>query len=107
VAAAALDNPAGMGQAVLGLDHLVHGSTDVVVVGPRASAEPLVAAAFKAYLPRRTVVYVDPADAASVAAAGALAEGKAPGASGALAYVCKDHACSAPVGTAEELSKLL
>src|SRR5262249_48026566 len=42
IAEAAVDSPLGLGQAVLGLDLLIRGSTDVVVVGPRATAAPLV-----------------------------------------------------------------
>ncbi len=107
VAGAALENPFGMGQAVLGVDHLVRGSTDVVVVGPASATEPLVAAAYRVYLPCRTVVAVDPADPRSVEAAGVLAEGKPARDGGAVAYVCRARTCSAPVSDAAELEKLL
>jgi uncharacterized protein YyaL (SSP411 family) len=107
VAAGAIDNPFGMGQAVLAIDHLVHGSTDVVVVGARAAAEPLVQAAYEEYLPRRQVAWVDPADAGSVDAARALAEGKPSASSGAVAYVCRNRTCSMPVSGAAELRSLL
>jgi uncharacterized protein YyaL (SSP411 family) len=107
VAAAALENPFGMGQAVLGLDLLVRGSTDVVVVGSREAAEPLLAAAHRAYLPCRTVAFVDPGDPLSVASASVLAEGKPSRAGAALAYVCRGRACSAPVSDPAELSRLL
>jgi hypothetical protein len=106
-ASAALDNPFGMGQAVLGLDLLVRGSTDVVVVGPRAAAEPLLAAAHRAYLPCRTLAYVDPADPASAACASVLAEGKPAPEGKAVAYVCRGRTCSAPVSDPAELSRLL
>jgi uncharacterized protein YyaL (SSP411 family) len=107
IAGPALENAFGMGQAVLGLDLLVRGSTDIVVVGPPAAREPLVRAAFRAYLPCRTVVALDPADPRSVAAAGALAEGKTHREGHAAAYVCQGRACSAPVSGAAELEKLL
>jgi uncharacterized protein YyaL (SSP411 family) len=107
VAEAALENAAGMGQAVLGLDRVARGSTDVVVVGPREAAEPLIAAAFRAYLPSRTIAAVDPGDPRSVEAAAALAEGKPAGAGEAVAYVCKGRTCSAPVSDPAELAKLL
>jgi hypothetical protein len=106
-AAAAVENPFGMSQAVLGLDRLVRGSTDVVLVGPRAAAEALAAAAYRAYLPNRTLAWVDPEDAASVAAARVLAEGKPARAGEAVAYVCRGRTCSAPVNGAEELLALL
>ena len=107
IAAAALANPFGLGQAVLGLDRLVRGSTDVVLVGPRAGAEALAAAAYGVYLPNRTLAWVDPGDPASVQAARVLAEGKPARAGETVAYVCRGRACSAPVTGAEELVKLL
>jgi uncharacterized protein YyaL (SSP411 family) len=107
IAEAALENPFGMGQAVLGIDRLARGSTDVVVVGPRAAAAALVAAAYQVYLPNRTIAWVDPGDPASVEAAKVLAEGKPAPAQGAVAYVCRGRACSAPVASAEALIKLL
>jgi uncharacterized protein len=106
-AAAAVENPSGMGQAVLGVDLLVRGSTDVVVVGAPAAAEPLVAAAYRAYLPCRTIVVVDPANPRSVEAASVLADGKPGRTGGAVAYVCRDRACSAPVSDVAELEQLL
>jgi uncharacterized protein YyaL (SSP411 family) len=106
-AAAAVENPFGMGQAVLGVDLLVRGSTDIVVIGPPAATEPFVAAAYRAYLPCRTIVAVDPSDPHSVAAAGVLAEGKPGRTGGAVAYLCRDRACSAPLTDVAELEKLL
>ncbi len=107
IAAAALENPFGMGQAVLGIDLLVRGSTDVVVVGARDLAEPLLAAAFQAYLPCRTVVLVDPGNPRSAEVARVLAEGKPARAGAAVAYVCRGRTCSAPVSDAAELAQLL
>jgi hypothetical protein len=106
-AGAARENPFGMGQAVLVADRLAHGSVDVVVVGPRAQAEALVAAAYRAYVPDRRIAWVDPADPASVAAAPVVAEGKPAVAGKAVAYVCRGRACSAPVSEAGELEKML
>jgi hypothetical protein len=107
VAGSALENPFGMGQAVLGLDRMVHGSTDVVIVGPRAEAEKLAEAAYRVYLPNRMIARVDPADAASVEAAKVIAADKPAQAGKAVAYVCRNRTCSAPVSSAEELTKLL
>ena len=47
---------------------------DVVVVGTRALAEPLVAAAYRAYLPERTIAWVDPSDKESKSTPGAWRE---------------------------------
>jgi uncharacterized protein YyaL (SSP411 family) len=105
--AVALDNPFGMGQAVLGIDRMVRGGTDVVIVGPRAAADPLVAAAHRAYLPCRTVAAVDPEDPRSVEAARVLAEGKPSRAGAAVAYVCRGRTCSLPVTEASELAEPL
>ena len=108
IAAQALDNPFGMGQAVLGLDRLVHGSTQVVIVGPRGpAADALVTAAFQAYLPDRQIVYVDPADPESAKVAAVLAEGKPAVAGAVVAYVCRGRTCSPPVRDPAELRELL
>jgi len=107
VARTAIANPFGMGQAVLGLDRLARGSTDVVVVGAREEAEALVAAAYRVYLPSRTIAWIDPGDARSVAVAKALAEGKAGKAGEAVAYVCRGRTCSAPVSDPAALEALL
>ncbi|APR79557.1 Thymidylate kinase [Minicystis rosea] len=106
-AGSALENPFGMGQAVLGIDRLAHGSTDIVVVGPRDQAEALVAAAYRVYLPNRTIAWVDPSDAASVAATRVLAADKPAHAGKAVAYVCRGRACSAPVSDAAALEAML
>ncbi len=106
-APAALENPFGMGQAVLGIDLLARGSTDVVVVGARADAEPLVSTAYRQYLPNRTIALVDPGDPRSLEAAAVLAEGKPAQPGAAVAYVCRGRACSAPVRDPGELKALL
>ena len=105
LAPAAIANPFGYGQALCELDRLVRGAVDVVVVGPRnePATKALVREAFKAYLPNRTIAWLDPNDDASRAACSVLSEGKE--AKGA--YVCKGRTCLLPVTTAEELAKLL
>ncbi len=109
IAPAALENPMGMGQAVLGLDRLVHGSTDVVLVGPADAPETraLADAVFHKYIPNRSVVVVDPARPESVAAVPILAEGKTGQPGATVAYVCRGRTCSAPVTTVDELEALL
>jgi uncharacterized protein YyaL (SSP411 family) len=108
VAPNAIDNPFGFGQTICVLDRLVRGAVDVVILGakddPRAQA--LHRAALARYLPNRNVVWADPADPASLAAAPILTAGK-PRASAPSAFVCQGQTCSAPVATAEELTALL
>jgi uncharacterized protein len=108
-AKAALENPFGLGQAVLGLDRLAHGSVDVVVVGARdaEATRALTSAVFKRYLPDRSVVVVDPSDPESAAVAKVAAAGKEAREGSPVAYVCRGHACSAPVTTVAELQLLL
>ena len=103
------DNPLGMSTAVLGLDRLVRGSVDVVLVGARGSeaTRALADIAFKAYLPHKSVVYLDPDDPATTAIAPLLAEGKTGRAGATVAYVCRGRACSLPVSEPDELAKLL
>jgi uncharacterized protein len=109
LASAALENPFGMGQAVLGLDRLVHGSTDLVLVGRRDAPETraLADAVFRRYLPNRSVVIVDPEDPASLSAAKIAAEGKTGRAGTTVAYVCRGRTCSAPVTDPAALEPLL
>jgi uncharacterized protein YyaL (SSP411 family) len=109
LANAAPDNPLGMSTAVLGLDRLVRGSVDVVLVGPRSSeaTRALADVAFRAYLPTKSLVYLDPADPATTAIAPLLAEGKTGREGKAVAYVCRGRACSLPVSEPDELAKLL
>jgi uncharacterized protein YyaL (SSP411 family) len=108
IAPTAVDNPFGLGQSVCALDRLVRGSIDIVLVGrrddPRTGA--LASAVFRAYLPNRTLAWLDPTDAASRAACVALAEGKPPK-EAPVAYVCRGRTCSLPVATPEELRPLL
>jgi hypothetical protein len=106
-AADAAQNPLGMGQAVLGVDRVARGSTDVVVVGRRADAEPLVAAIYRHYVPDRNVAWIDPDDAASLAAARVAGADKPVIAGKVVAYVCRGRACSAPVSDPAKLGKLL
>jgi uncharacterized protein len=109
LAAAALDNPFAFGQLVCGVDRVVRGTVDVVVVGPvdAPATRALAGAAFHAYLPHRNVVVVDPARPETAAAAPLLAADKAPRAGESVAYVCRGRTCSAPTFTPEALSALL
>ena len=109
LAAAALDNPFGFGQLICVVDRLVRGTVDVVIVGPASApgTRALADAAFRAYLPNRNVVVVDPEKPETAAAAGALAEGKPARTGQSVAYVCRGRTCSAPVTSPEDLAALL
>jgi hypothetical protein len=106
LAGAALDNPFAFGQLVCAVDRLVRGTVDVVIVGP-APARCFSDEAFRAYLPNRNVVVVDPESPESAAAAAVLAEGKPAKPGESVAYVCRGRTCSAPVTTKEALRALL
>ncbi|MGK3995294.1 thioredoxin domain-containing protein [Sorangium sp. So ce1024] len=109
LAPAALENPFGLGQTVCVLDRLARGSVTVVVVGEAGSAAAgaLAREAFKAYLPSRAVVVVDPARPETAEAAKVVAEGKPARPGAAVAYVCRGRTCSAPVTEPAELRALL
>jgi uncharacterized protein len=109
LAGAAMETAMGMSQTLLVLDRLVRSSTDVVLVGPidAPATRALADVAFRAYLPNRSVIHVDPSRPESLAAAPIAAAGK-PGADGVtVAYVCRGRACSAPVRDAAALEALL
>ncbi len=108
VAAAALENPFGYGQTLAALDRLVRGGVEVVIVGKRGDpgVAALAAVVHGAYLPNRTVAWLDPSDAASVAACAALANGKEAGTM-PVAYVCRGRACSLPILSPVELAREL
>jgi hypothetical protein len=104
LAAAASENPFGMGTVVCLVDRLVRGSVDVALVGKRATdaTGALARQVFRAYLPDRTIAWIDPSDPRSLDACRVLAEGKA--AQGEpLAYVCRGRTCSLPITQAEML----
>ncbi len=108
IAPMAVDNPFGLGQSVCALDRLVRGAVEIVLVGARKDdrTRALARAAFGAYLPNRTIAWLDPADAESRAACAVLAEGKAAKAE-PLAYVCRGRVCSAPITSPVELTEEL
>ncbi|WP_437281436.1 thioredoxin domain-containing protein [Sorangium sp. So ce375] len=108
LAPTALENPFGLGQTVCVLDRLARGSVTIVVIGEAGSAaSELAREAFKAYLPNRAVVLVDPARPESAAAVKVVAEGKPARPGAAVAYACRGRTCSAPVTTPADLKALL
>ncbi len=108
VAGAATQNPFGYGQTLAVLDRLVRGSVDVALVGPRDDprTRSLAETVFQAYLPNRTVGWLDPADERTRSVAPELLLGKefrdAP-----VAYICRGRTCSLPLSTAEEVRREL
>jgi uncharacterized protein YyaL (SSP411 family) len=108
IAAAAADDAFALGQWVCVLDRLVRGPVDVVLVGDATGIHQLGEAAFRAWLPNRVLVTIDPAREETRAAAPLLAEGKPPPqGGGAVAYVCRGRTCSAPIATGDELAREL
>jgi len=108
VAGAATDNPFGFGQTLCGLDRLVRGTVDVVLVGPRKDPRTLELASvvFARYLPNRTLAWLDPGDPRSGEACAILAEGK-PVHVEPVAYVCRGRTCSLPLSRPDDVRKAL
>jgi uncharacterized protein YyaL (SSP411 family) len=108
VAAAALENPFAYGQTLGALDRLVRGSVDVVLVGRRddPATAALANAVYGAYVPNRTLAWLDAGDPASRAACRELAIGKGENTTPA-AYVCRGRACSLPITTPDNLAREL
>ena len=105
LAGVAAENPFGMGS-VLGLaDRLIHGSVDILLVGPRSSAtvRGLAAQVFRAYLPHRVVGWADPSEPEAIDACRALVEGK-PLDGEPAAYVCLGRTCSLPIREPRQLA---
>jgi len=109
LASAALDNPFAFGQLACGVDRLVRGAVDVVILGAPSSpaTRALTDVAFRAYLPNRNIVAVDPQDPEALRAASLLAADKPAREGESVAYVCRGRACSAPVTSPEDLRALL
>jgi hypothetical protein len=105
-AGVAIDNPFGFGHLVVQVDRLLRGSVDVVLVGTRDDTRALARVTFHRYVPHRNVVWIDPNDARSVAAAALIAEGKT-AQKGACAYVCRDRTCSLPITRPDDLVRVL
>jgi len=82
-------HPSAFGHLLGGVDMLVTGITEVVVVGDRPD---LVAAVQSRYLPNAVLAWGERHDSP-------LWEGRSDG----FAYVCRNYACQAPVSTAEDL----
>ena len=108
VASAALHNPFGYGQTLAALDRLVRGSVDVVLVGHRddPAMRALADVVFAAYLPNKTLAWLDPANEASRAACRELALGKESRGT-PVAYVCRGRTCSLPSSTPDSLASEL
>lgn len=109
-------NPMGHAHAIGTIDRLVRGAVAIALVGDRESAamRDLAAAVFAHYIPRRTIVWIDPSAPASIRAAGSYATGKVTtgdvttqGAEAPRAFVCVGRTCLPPVTTALALHAAL
>jgi uncharacterized protein YyaL (SSP411 family) len=101
------DNPYGYASYLLGYDLYSQKPKEIVLVLPQDSdAEKYYNTIFKTYLPNKVVVALK--DDQNVSALSAsLLQGKEPIDGKITAYVCHNFACSPPVFTTTELSKLL
>jgi uncharacterized protein YyaL (SSP411 family) len=108
VAAAALENPFAYGQTLGALDRLVRGSVDVVLFGRRddPATQALAEVVYAAYLPNRTLAWLDETDPSSTVACAELASGKAHSGEPA-AYVCRGRTCSLPIVSPDNLAREL
>jgi uncharacterized protein YyaL (SSP411 family) len=100
-------NPFGFGNLLCGLDRDLRGPVEVVVAGARGDprTQALLSEAYKAYLPNRAVVLLEPGVPAN-GIAEALREGRGQE-SRPTAYVCRSGACLAPVTDPAALPDLL
>jgi hypothetical protein len=89
--------PLGAAALLSALDDLLH--AQVLVVSEGAGRDALVAAARRAFAPTRML--------AGPWAAGAVRDGKTGAGPAARAFVCRGPVCSAPVGEADALARLL
>jgi uncharacterized protein YyaL (SSP411 family) len=98
--------PAGFSQLLCAVDFLAAGPREIVLageVGDRGLAALLATVRAK-FLPQKVVALAHgTADAELMP----LLAGRAAASDAARAYVCRHYACSAPVGSAEELARLL
>ncbi|MBN1424041.1 thioredoxin domain-containing protein [Candidatus Fermentibacteria bacterium] len=111
VFAGAIDRaPSAHTMFLLGLDHLLHGGTDIVIAGRPGSSDTdaLLEVVRGRFLPAATLMVrpVNPPDLALESLAPALVD-KAPINGRAAAYVCRDRTCLPPVTEPTALADLL
>ena len=100
--------PRAFASMLLVVDFLAHDPVEVVIVGPSSEAQALFSETARVFLPSRVLVH-GPSDACSTADSlrFPLLQGKALLSGKAAAYVCRDLACSPPVGEPAQLRALL
>ncbi len=106
LAGPAASNPAGFASALLVIDRLVRGASEVVLVGTPDDTRPLAREAFRAYLPDRSIGHVDPARSSSREAVPEIAQDK-PVDRAPTAYLCRGRVCSAALTTPQALREAL
>ena len=89
--------PLGFGRLLLAVEMAASPMTEVVVTGDRPD---LVEVARRSWSPTSVLAWGEPGD-------GPLWEGRAEVGDAGRAYVCRDHACEAPVTDAAELARVL
>jgi len=98
--------PQAFSQLLQAVDYLAVGAREVVIAG--AKTDPSVVAMLRAtrrtFRPQRVVALSDGRTSAQLVP---LLEGRPAPARGAIAWVCHDHACQAPVDTPEALAREL
>ena len=99
--------PFGFAHLLCALDFYLQKPKEIVVVGARDGPDTraLVSEIHSRYLPNSTLQLVSPKE--PLEKISSLLAGKTQVQAKATAYVCQNFTCSAPVTSAEELSKLL
>ena len=92
----------------MGLEFIEAGATEVVIAGPRGddSVQRMVAALRECYLPS-TVSLVVGDESAELARVSPFTKAFPRDSGDARAYVCRDHVCSEPSATVDEMMTAL
>ena len=101
------EQPTGYAYMMAGVDLLVNGMREIVVVVPgKRGADEMSKEIASNYIPDSVVVVADEGSYESLAKATTLLKGR-PRGSRPIAYVCKNNVCQLPANSVEELKKLL
>ncbi len=92
--AAAAKNPSGFAHLLAAMDFMQRGPLAIVLSGDKLGANALVECVHRAYFPARVLAFSEDVP---------IGEGRNPVDGQPAAYVCRNHACRAPVTTAKAL----